>query len=68
MKSFLRPFAVATCSGAVIALTLSGAARAIIDAVFKYSSPQTGWLMINSAAFVLIKTTDYTISISSPAT
>jgi hypothetical protein len=43
-------------------LLFAGRAHAVTDAVFQYSSPQTRWLMINSAALIPVKTTDYTIS------
>jgi hypothetical protein len=53
MNSILRTFAVATCSGVVIALTLSGAARAITDTVFRYSTPKTGYLTLHPVAFTI---------------
>jgi hypothetical protein len=48
--------------GFLVALFLSGTAQAITETVFKYSTPQTGWLMIPAAAFVPVKTTNYSIS------
>jgi hypothetical protein len=38
-------------AGVLIGLVLSGAANAIVETTFRYSTPQTGYLMIPAAAF-----------------
>ena len=51
MKATLRTIALASASGVVIAVSLSGIARAITDTVFRYDPPKTGYLMIPPSAF-----------------
>jgi hypothetical protein len=49
-------------TGILIGFTLSGAAYAISAAGFRYSAPQTGYLVIGAAAFVpQLSTTTYTM-------
>jgi hypothetical protein len=52
MKTMLRMLTAATVSGVVIALSLSGIARAITDTVFRYSTEKKGYLSIPPSAFL----------------
>ena len=52
MKTTLRMLAVATASGVVIALSLSGIARGITDTVFRYPTAKNGYLSIPPSAFL----------------
>jgi hypothetical protein len=47
----LRNIAVVAASGLVAALFASGTAQAITDTIFKYSTAQTGYLVIPAGAF-----------------
>jgi hypothetical protein len=46
-----RATVVAASAAVVVALFLSGAAYAVTDSVFRYSTPQTGYLAIPATAF-----------------
>jgi hypothetical protein len=54
----LRNVAIAVSGAVLVALALSGSAKAITDTVFKYSTPKTGFLAIPAAAFSPYTDTD----------
>jgi hypothetical protein len=45
-------YVIIALSGVLIGLLLSGGAHAIVETTFRYTTPQTGYLMIPPAAFV----------------